>query len=356
MMGYIKQDVGTYVLVLPDQCVGFGGVLPPEGTRLNFDVVIDPTLGMLKAENVQPEITQSGMGPLQHNMGALASLQAPQSQLLSAANLSSQLAPFNPLSTITANSAALATSLVPSVPAQPAGAPVRMYSEGRRSGIFIKQNGNFGFIKQDDEGAPDMFVMPRACAAFGEQFPIAGTRVVFEVVTSDRTGKPRAENCRPGYSGTMHHVKGTFGFIKQDSGEDDMFVMPRCCPYFNDEFPPIGTRVVYEVVSSDKTGRPRAEDVQPMHKQAAAANLDVLQLEQAAGILGLQAGMLKLEDSSKGAVSSAAGAGVGQAALLDAQPNVAVDSVPSGESFHALVPPFAFPDDEPDAKRRKTLE
>merc|ERR1712176_1077135 len=59
-------------------------------------------------------------------------------------------------------------------------------------------------------------------------------------------------------SGTMGSVKesGNFGFLKQDNGEPDMFVLSPLAP--------VGTRVTYEVIMDPKTGRPRAENVQLM--------------------------------------------------------------------------------------------
>lgn len=354
-LGYIKQDIGTELLLMPVHCLGFGGVLPPAGTRLNFDVVIDPALGgMLRADNVHPDMTQLQMAQ------AVAQVGMVQPGLAQAGMAQTGLVQPG-LGALVARQPqvpGISSQLMPVVTAQPTApvAPARAHSEGRRSGVFDREKGSFGFIKQDE--GEDMFVMPRACAAFGGAFPAIGTRVHYEVVASDRTGKPRAENVRPGFAGTMDRVKGTFGFIKQDSGEDDMFVMPRCCPAFDDNFPPIGSRVTYEVVASDRTGKPRAEDVQPMYKDGVIDAQAMLQLGQAAGMFGLETDPLQLEDGSAYPVQSTEDEPPLAAIAAQAtSPEDAPDSNTAiGQSFDAMAgwgQQLLLPGDEQNPKRRK---
>jgi len=189
------------------------------------------------------------------------------------------------------------------------------------TGAIAKHNGSFGFIQVDGGGAPDMFVMPGACAGFDSTIPPIGTQVRFVVVADAKTGRPRAEKVRPAgtalfseflaaagaagdeaqaqsqalydaqvteilsaqtnagsitdlvatsetgpRTGTVLKWDGRFGFIAQDCGEADMFVMPNACDGLG-TLPQVGQRVVYSVVTDTKTGRPRAEHVRPDHAE-----------------------------------------------------------------------------------------
>merc|ERR1712232_1444417 len=54
--GYLHPDDGSPdVFVMPSDCVAFGKVIPPKGTRVLYVCGIDKQKGLPKAEEVQPE-------------------------------------------------------------------------------------------------------------------------------------------------------------------------------------------------------------------------------------------------------------------------------------------------------------
>mmetsp|Transcript_49360 Transcript_49360/g.138238 ORF Transcript_49360/g.138238 Transcript_49360/m.138238 type:complete len:567 (-) Transcript_49360:63-1763(-) len=257
--GFVRQDSGEEdMFVLPHQCVGFGGELPPIGVRVVYGVGIDPKTMRPRAEDVQPEewAPPSASKPAWEEQ-APTKASVPQWQEHVVQEASSNL----------------------------------------HSGTMARQkeDGRFGFIQQDS-GEPDMFVMPLQCGAFGGLPPV-GTRVVYSVGVDPKTFGPRAENVQPEedleslqahspgneasaspalsesgdaaqcewFTGTMNRERseGRFGFISQDNGGDDMFVMPLQCEAFGNKLPPLGTLVVYTLGVDPKTGGPRAENVQP---------------------------------------------------------------------------------------------
>eukprot|EP00931_Biecheleriopsis_adriatica_P025239 TRINITY_DN15548_c0_g1_i1.p1 TRINITY_DN15548_c0_g1~~TRINITY_DN15548_c0_g1_i1.p1 ORF type:complete len:487 (-),score=84.88 TRINITY_DN15548_c0_g1_i1:96-1556(-) len=252
--GFIQQDSGEAdIFVMPQACGSLGGRIPQQGTRVVYQVVEDAKTGRPRAENVRLEQTASRWRPAASSASFSGGRPAPVAQ---------------PLQTYR--------------PAAPVAQPLQTYGAlQQKSGTILQENGKFGFIQQDT-GEADMFVMPAACAAFGGAVPPRGTRVLYSVVLDEKTGKPRAEDVSPevaapaargmamsaphfGHerSGTVSKGGGNFGFIQQDSGEADMFVMPVACAAFGNVIPEPGTRVVFEVVTDEKTGKIRAENVRP---------------------------------------------------------------------------------------------
>ena len=59
------------------------------------------------------------------------------------------------------------------------------------NGIMKKNDKTYGFIQSED--GTDTFVIPSACASFGNQLPAVGTKVTFKRVTDTKTGKLRAD-------------------------------------------------------------------------------------------------------------------------------------------------------------------
>lgn len=53
--GFILEDTGEKMFLMPAACSAFGSVIPPEGTRVTFRVVPHRKTGRLRAEDVCPE-------------------------------------------------------------------------------------------------------------------------------------------------------------------------------------------------------------------------------------------------------------------------------------------------------------
>lgn len=195
-------------------------------------------------------------------------------------------------------------------------------AEGRQVGTMrhVQADRRFGFIKPDD-GSADIFALPPP-----EGFPELGHRVSFIIAFDSKTVKTKADNLQliPGapldisflnnkgkgkgggaqghpyalvgkgpfsvdafggrgeggkaprppqgpqtvpsdniLTGTISAVNEKFAFVRQDTGEADMFVIPPACDAFGRELPPVGTRVQYRCIMDPKSGRPRAADVAP---------------------------------------------------------------------------------------------
>ena len=59
------------------------------------------------------------------------------------------------------------------------------------NGIMKKNDKTYSFIQSED--GTDTFVIPSACASFGNQLPAVRTKVTFKNVTDANTGKLRAD-------------------------------------------------------------------------------------------------------------------------------------------------------------------
>eukprot|EP00930_Biecheleria_cincta_P032360 TRINITY_DN22457_c0_g1_i2.p1 TRINITY_DN22457_c0_g1~~TRINITY_DN22457_c0_g1_i2.p1 ORF type:complete len:543 (-),score=82.48 TRINITY_DN22457_c0_g1_i2:18-1469(-) len=260
--GYLQQDSGEPDLfVLPKACAM--GVIPPKGTPVLYSIGVDPKKGRPLAENVQE-----------------AQSRQPYSRPEA----------FSASQTFSRPTKRMAVAL----PAVPAQAPVDFYegSGGLLSGVISRDGDRFGYLQQDN-GEPDIFVLPKSCA--GGLIPPKGTRVVYTLGLDPRKGLPQAENVQAfspanspnraaapaarappfaratawlppqqsyGFAtGTISRDGDKFGYLTQDSGEPDLFVLPGECA--GHVIPPRGTRVRYIPGVDPNKGRPLATQVEP---------------------------------------------------------------------------------------------
>jgi len=300
--GFIKQDSSEEdMFVLPTSCAAFGGRFPPTGTRVVYGVVQDSKTGRPRAEEVEPEDDLFSVMLAVTGTNTEASIEDSLALLVNSDDNMDDVEHEQEDTTAEESpkvpddlEAAVDGFLEATEAAEEEDEEIYEATENcsqetglirdstEYAGTIDRLKGSYGFIKQDG-GGPDMFVMPNSCVVFGGVLPAVGTRVVYCVVTDPKTGRPRAEDVRleaaaiqaqplPATTldtdmgertGLMDRIKNGYGFIKQDSGEEDMFVMPGCCLVFGGTFPAPGTRVIYDVVTDPLTGRPRAGMVRP---------------------------------------------------------------------------------------------
>lgn len=316
--GFISTSDGSEMFLLPNSCSSFGGVIPAVGTPVKFTVTTDSKTGRPRADSVEPADKES------ETTGGSHTWQDSAEWLLEDQDLEQLLRSRE------GPGKQVRRTLLAAGQQFGFGAAEGPHTEGmeKLAGTVLKHKGDkFGFIQQDCDGV-EMFFMPGCCSAFDNELPAIGTRVTYVVVPDSKTGRPRAEHVEPEavsykpkavwqlplhsplqlpvpsgggidlfsgtqrksaggctgkgsarggvtsistLSGTLMKSKGTFGFIEQDNGEDEMFVMPIACAAFGETLPPLGTRVTYEVVVDAKTGRPRADNVLPESAGIASA-------------------------------------------------------------------------------------
>lgn len=264
--GFIVSDHGgEEMFFMPKGCVGFGGVMPDIGTRVSYDIVADVKTGRPRADNIMPD-----RGPA----------------------LGTSRKGGSPKGLHSVGKGIGKGSKSGDAKLQPAAISPSIAEASRHSysgvGVIDMVRQGYGMILQDSTGE-EILVIPSSCEAFGGAIPAPGTRVCYDIVTDAKTGKLRADNVKPAeagfraapkassqkkvfddfsvdnsggrrFAGTIEKSGPQFGFIKQDSDQEPMFVLPNSC---GGEIPPIGTRVTYEIVEDTKTGRLRAESIGP---------------------------------------------------------------------------------------------
>merc|ERR1711904_393345 len=98
---------------------------------------------------------------------------------------------------------------------------------------------------------PGMQMQPAPIADQGQLLPSLGT----QPPAANDTGPVQRQVLSTAQPGVMRHIQdtGKFGFIKPDSGGADVLALPPR----DGGFPPVGTRVHFDLVMCDRTGRPK---------------------------------------------------------------------------------------------------
>jgi len=88
-----------------------------------------------------------------------------------------------------------------------------------------------------------------------------GTAPLIDGKGLEEKGEDRGRTSIGSGTFTGQWCNGKFGSIKQDGSEERLLVYPEHCIGFDGQFPQVGTRVTYKVVTDWRTGRLRAENV-----------------------------------------------------------------------------------------------
>eukprot|EP00931_Biecheleriopsis_adriatica_P054271 TRINITY_DN31918_c0_g1_i1.p1 TRINITY_DN31918_c0_g1~~TRINITY_DN31918_c0_g1_i1.p1 ORF type:complete len:739 (+),score=119.37 TRINITY_DN31918_c0_g1_i1:27-2219(+) len=319
---FIAPDIGGEdVFLMPAQCEGFEHKLPPVGTRVKFNIRFDSKNGQIKAkaeavqpfDDTEPSIAQSMTEMAVAWMQSLWSGGSETSEVI----LGTMHEVREKYGFIMPDNEKERIFVLPSAceafggELPPVGTRVRYYrgydemwrpraqnvqkddgspvqqpdveqwshkDKKRFAGTFDKDEGNFGFIKQD-EGGEKLFVLPWSCSC--GILPPEGTRVLYSRELDGKTGMTRAEDVAledeelspnplgesmqvgDGCSGTFVKDKVKFGFIRADGYDEQVFVLPSECEGFGGQLPLVGTRVTFTLLEKRGNEKFRASTVHP---------------------------------------------------------------------------------------------
>jgi cold shock CspA family protein len=160
--GVVKEDKGNFGFITMDSGAAdvfalnnrYGSSpLPPVGSRVSFEIIMDVKTGRPRAEHIQLEgVGGNVVSGNKGNQGGCGC--------------------GGPKQNVTQPSDAILT------------------------GTVLLNKGQFGFIEQDN-GDANMFCMPQCCRLFNNVIPDVGTKVQYKVVLDEKTGRTRADNVGP---------------------------------------------------------------------------------------------------------------------------------------------------------------
>jgi cold shock CspA family protein len=252
---FIKQDNGEAdMFVMPNGCSGYGGQIPMEGEQVGFHVVIDEKSGRPRAEGVVPvgmrytPPSYGGYGPAQY--GGKGGKSGPYHQQ---ANHSYEaVRPTQMPRQKRSNSEAAQETLFAYAWGQHLRKPLQTELDEVRVEMSVsEEDWHHRLIITNRHG--ELLLMPVEFDLIQDQFPLE-VKLKAELPPVDYEAN---------HFGEISSVSAKFGFIKQENGGEDMFVMPSACQAWGGKVPDVGTRVQFKVTVDERTRRTRATDVEP---------------------------------------------------------------------------------------------